>query len=79
MMNDELAPLAGLADLAPEARDRAIAALQGGELFETLRLLAIQAMFGDPGHGGNRDRAGWLLLGYPGPKAEWSAAEQALR
>jgi Gluconate 2-dehydrogenase subunit 3 len=46
--------------------------------FELLRRQALEGMFGDPVWGGNRERAGWNLLSYPGPRAEWSAAEQAL-
>ena len=35
-------------------------------------------MFGDPYHGGNADFAGWDLLGFPGVKLSFGAAEQQL-
>ncbi|MFP3947958.1 MAG: gluconate 2-dehydrogenase subunit 3 family protein [Longimicrobiales bacterium] len=36
-----------------------------------------EAMFGDPHYGGNRDFAGWDLVGYPGPRLGVSAEDQA--
>jgi gluconate 2-dehydrogenase gamma chain len=47
-------------------------------LFEALRAHTIEGMFSDPVHGGNRDFAGWRLLGYPGPQPSYSHAEQQL-
>jgi hypothetical protein len=35
-------------------------------------------MFGDPGWGGNTDCVGWDLIGYPGPRPVWSAADQQI-
>ena len=46
--------------------------------FERVRRHAIEGMFGDPRWGGNRGYAGWELLGYPGPRAEWTARDQRL-
>src|SRR4029078_6077106 len=40
--------------------------------------LALGVMFGDPLWGGNAGHAGWRLLGYPGPRLEWTEAEQQL-
>jgi gluconate 2-dehydrogenase gamma chain len=37
-----------------------------------------QGMFGDPIYGGNRDFAGWDLIGYPGIKLVWTAEEQQI-
>jgi Gluconate 2-dehydrogenase subunit 3 len=48
------------------------------DLFEPLLAHARQGMFGDPSYGGNVDRAGWKLLGYPGPRPAWTAADQAI-
>ncbi|WP_028062403.1 gluconate 2-dehydrogenase subunit 3 family protein [Solirubrobacter soli] len=48
------------------------------DLFEPLLAHARQGMFGDPSYGGNIGRAGWALLGYPGPRPVWTAAEQEL-
>lgn len=46
--------------------------------FEALRAHTIEGIFSDPVHGGNRDFAGWRLLGYPGPQPSYSHAEQQL-
>lgn len=46
--------------------------------FELARRHAIEGMFGDPRWGGNRGSAGWKLLGYPGPRAEWTERDQRL-
>lgn len=37
--------------------------------FETLALHTRQGMFSDPAYGGNRDRVGWEVIGFPGPKS----------
>src|SRR6185436_9853881 len=42
-------------------------ALSAGAFFEILRAHVIEGMFSDPAHGGNRDFAGWKLLGFWGP------------
>jgi gluconate 2-dehydrogenase gamma chain len=44
--------------------------------FELVRSHAIEGMFGDPRWGGNAERAGWRLLGYPGPRAVIGEADQ---
>jgi hypothetical protein len=33
-------------------------------IFALLRYLVAAGMFSDPSYGGNRDRAGWALLGF---------------
>ena len=38
----------------------------------------LQGMFGDPVHGGNEDFAGWDLIGFPGVKLSFGAAEQQM-
>ncbi|HWE60199.1 MAG TPA: gluconate 2-dehydrogenase subunit 3 family protein, partial [Chloroflexota bacterium] len=35
-----------------------------------------EGMFGDPAYGGNRDLAGWRLLGFPGVQLSYTAEEQ---
>ena len=37
--------------------------------FETLRTHTMEGMFADPLYGGNRDFAGWRLVGFPGAQA----------
>jgi hypothetical protein len=77
------------ADCAPADQDSLIAAMAGDALpdfvaagalafFEVLRAHTIEGMFSDPAHGGNRDFAGWKLLGYWGPQPSYSHQEQQL-
>ena len=73
---------------APDERDAILADFEAGRagsdlpdeagFFELLRDHVLQGMFGDPSYGGNRDRGGWRLLSYPGPKLVWTEAEQQL-
>jgi gluconate 2-dehydrogenase gamma chain len=70
----------------PDERDAILTAFEAGTacsgladeagFFELLRDHVLQGMFGDPSYGGNRDRGGWRLLSYPGPKLVWTEAEQ---
>jgi gluconate 2-dehydrogenase gamma chain len=46
--------------------------------FELVREHCLQGMFGDPVHGGNEDFAGWDLIGFPGVKLSFGAAEQQM-
>lgn len=46
--------------------------------FDMLRAHTLEGMFSDPVHGGNRNVAGWRLLGYLGPQPGYSHAEQQL-
>lgn len=43
--------------------------------FELVRRHVVEGMFGDPIYGGNRDFAGWRLVGYPGAYRAWTAEE----
>jgi gluconate 2-dehydrogenase gamma chain len=79
---------AGLEELPPDQRaeivaeiaENAVAGVVTGShaLLLTVRELALQGMFGDPGYGGNRAAAGWRLLGHPGPALVVSARDQDL-
>jgi hypothetical protein len=46
--------------------------------FELAREHCLQGMFGDPVHGGNEDFVGWDLVGFPGVKLSFAAAEQQM-
>lgn len=46
--------------------------------FDLVREHALQGMFGDPYHGGNASFIGWDLIGFPGVKLSFSAAEQQM-
>ena len=39
----------------------------GSEFFSTVRTHTIIGFLADPKYGGNRDYAGWKVIGYPGP------------
>jgi hypothetical protein len=43
--------------------------------FSTLLEDAYEGMFSDPVYGGNREFAGWLLVGYPGAQRAYTPAE----
>ena len=53
-------------------------AVLAAQFFPVLLGHMREGMFGDPMYGGNRNFAGWDLLGYPGIKLVWTAPEQAL-
>ena len=66
--------------LNSERQDEAITSLENGkasgftypsarEFFNTLRIHTMEGMFADPLYGGNRDFAGWKLVGFPGAQA----------
>jgi gluconate 2-dehydrogenase gamma chain len=64
-------------DLAAAQQDEVIGALETGKatgfdwphaqaFFNTLRTHTMEGMFADPVYGGNKDFAGWRLVGFPG-------------
>jgi gluconate 2-dehydrogenase gamma chain len=67
---------AGFPKLAPQRQDEYLNALHeqkrdlGGVpsdvFFESLLGMTIEGFFSDPAYGGNRDMAGWKLIGFPG-------------
>jgi gluconate 2-dehydrogenase gamma chain len=72
--------------LAPEKQDEVIAALEESkaseftyptarEFFVTLRIHTVEGMFADPLYGGNRDFAGWRLVGFPGAQAIFTPSD----
>lgn len=70
--------------LAPDQRDAALRLLEKGEanlggidprgFFEALLAITMEGFFADPVYGGNRGKAGWKLLGYPGLPATYAQA-----
>jgi gluconate 2-dehydrogenase gamma chain len=68
------------AELAADARVSVLRALEQGsvdasdwtgidprEFFERLRWHTMMGFYGDPRHGGNKDRVAWKMLGVPDP------------
>jgi gluconate 2-dehydrogenase gamma chain len=43
--------------------------------FNTVRTHTMEGLFADPVYGGNKDFAGWLLVGFPGAQPLFSAAD----
>ena len=43
--------------------------------FETIRTHTIEGLFADPIYGGNKDFAGWRLVGFPGGQAVYTPAD----
>lgn len=67
---------------APAAQDDFLRQLEAGHwmlgrvpsavFFETLLANTIEGYFADPMYGGNRDMAGWRMVGFPGAYAQFS-------
>ncbi|OFW06292.1 MAG: hypothetical protein A3I61_07475 [Acidobacteria bacterium RIFCSPLOWO2_02_FULL_68_18] len=81
---------APFARLDAARQDLVIAALEDGtapgfvwptaqEFFNILRTHTVEGMFADPIYGGNRDFAGWRLVGFPGAQAVFTAADMQSR
>jgi gluconate 2-dehydrogenase gamma chain len=47
--------------------------------FNTLRTHTMEGMFADPAYGGNKDFAGWRLVGFPGAQPVFTEADMASR
>ena len=76
----------GFAALQPDQQDEVVGALAAGKaeaftwptaqaFFRTLRTHTMEGMFADPVYGGNRDFAGWRLIGFPGSQMEYTEAD----
>ena len=52
----------------------ALASLSGAFFFDLLWGNVQEGFFADPIHGGNRDKAGWRLVGFPGVAAVYTEA-----
>jgi gluconate 2-dehydrogenase gamma chain len=76
--------------LDPAQQDEVITALEQGKatgfawptaqaFFDTVRTHTIEGMFADPLYGGNRDFAGWRLVGFPGAQHFFSQADMQSR
>jgi gluconate 2-dehydrogenase gamma chain len=68
--------------LAPDERVAALKAMEAGKaeftgmgakpFFEALLAATIEGFFSDPIYGGNRDKASWKMLGFPGLPATYA-------
>jgi len=77
------------AELDEPLRQAALQAMEQGkaqfkefdarEFFEALLVIVMEGFFADPYYGGNRDLAGWKMIGYPGLMADYQAAVERFR
>jgi gluconate 2-dehydrogenase gamma chain len=78
------------AQLAAARQDEVITALEDGkadgftwptaqEFFSTIRTHTMEGMFADPLYGGNKDFAGWRLVGFPGAQAIFTPTDMQSR
>ena len=58
-----------LADL--ESGSIALKDFKSAELFSLLLQNTMEGFFADPIYGGNRDMAGWKLVGFPGARYDY--------
>jgi gluconate 2-dehydrogenase gamma chain len=69
--------------LSTAQQDEAIAALEHGQtiaftwptaqaFFNTVHKHTMEGMFADPIYGGNKDFAGWILVGFPGAQMQFT-------
>src|SRR5713101_3264817 len=76
--------------LSAAQQDEVIGALEQGKasefefptaqaFFNTLRAHTMEGMFADPVYGGNKDFAGWKLVGFPGTQLYYTPADLASR
>jgi len=74
--------------LAPAEQDAVITALTQGKapsftwpapqaFFNTVRTHTMEGMFADPVYGGNKDFAGWRMVGFPGAQPAFTEADMA--
>jgi gluconate 2-dehydrogenase gamma chain len=49
------------------------------EFFNTIRTHTMEGMFADPIYGGNKDLAGWRLVGFPGAQPVFTPADMQSR
>ena len=52
------------ADLPFGAQTQVLTEIEEGSFFSTMRFLTLAGMFAMPSRGGNRDKAGWALIGF---------------
>jgi len=77
---------ASFVKLSAAKQDEVITALEQGKasgftwptapaFFNTVRTHTMEGMFADPVYGGNKDFAGWALVGFPGAQPLFSPAD----
>jgi gluconate 2-dehydrogenase gamma chain len=55
-----------------ESGKAALDGFDGKQFFDSLLQITMEGFFADPIYGGNRDKAGWRMVGYPGLPAVYA-------
>jgi len=64
------------AQLSPADQDAVLTSVESAPFFNLVLAHTVQGTFGDPFYGGNRNFAGWDLIGYPGVRLAVTAEQQ---
>lgn len=75
---------ASFADLQPNRQDEILSGMENGSLdlgknvntkafFELMLMNVREGYFADPLYGGNKDMAGWKMIGFPGARYDYRA------
>jgi gluconate 2-dehydrogenase gamma chain len=62
-----------------ESGEAAFDNFEAREFFDALIAIVMEGFFADPYYGGNRDMAGWKMIGYPGLPADYQHAMEHFR
>ena len=65
--------------LAMESGKAEFAGVSSRDFFDALLGITMEGFFADPIYGGNRNKAGWKMVGYPGLPAVYSDAVEQYR
>ena len=55
------------------------AGIESKIFFDAVLQSAMEGFFADPIYGGNRNKASWRMVGYPGLPATWAAKAEEYR
>lgn len=64
-------PDGGFAALPEAKQDAALSAIDGEPFFELMRVMTLFGYFAMSRYGGNREHAGWKLIGFDGHHGAW--------
>jgi gluconate 2-dehydrogenase gamma chain len=67
-----LKDLAGLDQMSAGEQDKKLEQIEKTPFFALLHKNTLEGMFSDPIHGGNVDKIGWQLVGFPGPQMSYA-------
>ena len=63
-LDEQAGPDTLFVELSPEDQTAMLKKIEGSPFFGTMRTLTLAGMFAMPALGGNRDKAGWALIGF---------------